>query len=1352
VSQDSLALQVLQTRGEVILDFTVADIATINTDLTNVLSIDRVRAVPGGAGFEVRAYANQQEFQNFLSYNIPFTVYQKPAPKAITMATTVAQMASWNRYPTYSVYTQMLANYASTYPSLCDLDTILSSTPSGNYKILVLKISDNVTTAENEPQFFYLSSFHGDETTGFILLLRLIDYLLTNYGTLTKVTNLVNNAEIWICPLSNPEGTYRNSSPAGSTIINATRGNLSGIDLNRNFPDPRAGQHPDGNSWQAETQAFMTFATTHHVNMGANFHGGAEVTNYPWDTWTTAGNSNADRLWWERVCTAYVDTARLTTASYMSDVVSDGVTEGGDWYVITGGHQDYMDYFYHDREQTIELDGTKMTQVEDLGLKWNENYRSLLNYLQESLYGVRGIITDSCSGLPIRAKVWVNSYDQTNDSSHVYSALPVGNYHKYMIAGTYSITYSASGYISKTINNIVLSNGAATVVDVQLRPSGSSTPAVSITASPGTTICAGTSVTFTATPTNGGSSPSYQWKLNGVSTGTNSPTYTTTTLTNGNVVSCVMTSSLSCASPLTATSNSLTMTVNPTVTPAVSISASATTICAGTNVTFTASPTNGGTPTYQWKLNGGNVGTNSATWASTALANGDQVSCVMTSTASCASPGIVTSNSITMTVNPGVVPSVTISASATTICSGTSVTFTATPVNGGTPSFQWKLNGGNVGGNSSTYTSTTLANGNVITCVMTSTATCATPATATSNAITMTVSSVVVPSVSIAAGATTICSGTSVTFTPTPVNGGTPSYQWLLNGSNAGSGATYTSNALVNGDAISCIMTSSVSCASPTTATSNTVTMTVNSSVTPSVSINASASTICSGTNVTFTASPVNGGTPVYQWKLNGGNVGTNSNTWSSTSLNNGDVITCQMTSTASCASPSVTSSNAITMNVTSGVTPVVTIAATATNICQGTSVSFTASPVNGGSPTYQWKLNGSNVGTNNATFTSASLVNGDVISCVMTSDLSCAVPSTATSNAITMTVNNNVTPAVSIAASETSICLGTSVTFTANPVDGGSSPLYQWLLNSVVVQVGSTTYTNASLSDNDHVFLLMTTSLACASPVTAVSNSIVMNVDTAAVPTATILATDPEICTGTAVTFTVTNTHGGTPDYLWLLNSVVVQNGSDTYTNSNLADGDVVFVVMTSDAACVSPITVVSNAITMNVGPDPDVVTVTDSNGILVSSVSYGNQWYEQTLGLIPGADESTFVPSVNGDYYILFTDSLGCTVVSNVVNVTTVGIAADGGRLDITLYPNPSRGEVYLCFSALADESLRISLVDVVGKEMLNVTDPFAAAVEISKDRYRLRIDLSGFSKGLYFIKVETTEQESVQRILLY
>jgi hypothetical protein len=215
-------------------------------------------------------------------------------------------------------------------------------------------------------------------------------------------------------------------------------------------------------------------------------------------------------------------------------------------------------------------------------------------------------------------------------------------------------------------------------------------PQVTIAAS-STSICAGQSVTFTATPVNGGTTPAYQWKVNGVNAGTNNAVFTSSTLTNNSQVSVVMTSSISCASPATATSNSIAVTVRNSVTPAISISASATGICPGTNVTFTATATNAGTaPVYQWKKNGQNVGANSATYNDNTLVNGDVIQVALTSNAECAVSNTATSNSITVQVDPMLTPSVTITGN-TAVNPGQTTTLQATAANAGTaPAYQWQ--------------------------------------------------------------------------------------------------------------------------------------------------------------------------------------------------------------------------------------------------------------------------------------------------------------------------------------------------------------------------------------------------------------------------------------------------------------------------------------------------------------------------------------------------------------------------------------------------------------------------------------------------------------------------------------
>ena len=163
-------------------------------------------------------------------------------------------------------------------------------------------------------------------------------------------------------------------------------------------------------------------------------------------------------------------------------------------------------------------------------------------------------------------------------------------------------------------------------------------------------VCAGTSDTFTATPTNGGATPAYQWKVNGTNAGANNPVYTYTP-SNGDIVTCLLTSNATCATGNPATSNAINMTVNALLPVSVSVSPSANPVCAVTSVTFTATAANGGTtPAYQWKVNGTNVGTNSSTY-SYVPANNDAITCVLTSNATCATGSPPTSNAINMTVN-----------------------------------------------------------------------------------------------------------------------------------------------------------------------------------------------------------------------------------------------------------------------------------------------------------------------------------------------------------------------------------------------------------------------------------------------------------------------------------------------------------------------------------------------------------------------------------------------------------------------------------------------------------------------------------------------------------------------------
>ena len=294
-------------------------------------------------------------------------------------------------------------------------------------------------------------------------MLRLIDYLLENYSSNKKGAFLVNNLQIWINPLANPDGTYAGGN---HTISGATRRNANSADLNRNFPDPEDGPHPDGREYQPETTSMMEFMTNHHFVISANFHSGAEVVNYPWDTWSRL---HADDSWFKFISREYADTVHQYSSGYMTGF-DNGITNGYAWYSINGGRQDWVTYFLQGREVTIELDNSYITPVNDLDNLWNYNYRSFLNYISQALYGIHGEVTDSVTGQPLLAKIWIEEHDQ--DSSHVYSDSITGEFIRLLAEGKYNLLITSDGYEEKKLDSIDIINYQSNHLQIKLVPVG----------------------------------------------------------------------------------------------------------------------------------------------------------------------------------------------------------------------------------------------------------------------------------------------------------------------------------------------------------------------------------------------------------------------------------------------------------------------------------------------------------------------------------------------------------------------------------------------------------------------------------------------------------------------------------------------------------------------------------------------------------------------------------------------------------------------------------------------------------------------------------------------------------------
>jgi gliding motility-associated-like protein len=345
-------------------------------------------------------------------------------------------------------------------------------------------------------------------------------------------------------------------------------------------------------------------------------------------------------------------------------------------------------------------------------------------------------------------------------------------------------------------------------------------------------------------------------------------------------------------------------------TPTLAIDPPALNICSGSSVSLQTTTSNLSPGTiYQWMRNGVAVGTGTSSYTASDFVTGDQVFCTVSIAGVCNMSSTLTSNTIVLNVSPLVQPIILIAADVPAVCPGGTINFSAAVSNGSSgPLYQWKVNGNPSGSNSPFYAANNLHADDIVSCVYSDNTACAVTGANTSNIIPVQIFPAVTPSVSITSSATTMCAGSLVSFTAAAVGeGATPVYQWQVNGSPVGTNSTmYSSSSLSDGDAVSCVLSSSAACAAPATAPSNAIALKVNAVKTSSLTIDYSPAAICSGKPVVFTAAAVGeGATPLYQWQVNGSAVGTNSVTYSSSSLSDGDVVTCQLSDPADCVTPS---------------------------------------------------------------------------------------------------------------------------------------------------------------------------------------------------------------------------------------------------------------------------------------------------------------------------------------------------------------------------------------------------------------------------------------------------------------
>lgn len=354
-------------------------------------------------------------------------------------------------------------------------------------------------------------------------------------------------------------------------------------------------------------------------------------------------------------------------------------------------------------------------------------------------------------------------------------------------------------------------------------------------------------------------------------------------------------------------------------------------------------------------------------------------------------------------------------------CPSETLTLTATPGAGiSNPTYQWMINGGNTGITAGSYTSSTLANGDAVTVKMKFVGACGLDSVIS---IPINIQRGNFPAdvaISLQSGANPGCANQTLVFNANPINGGSaPVYTWKVNGSVQGTNSNIFSAMLNNGDVVTVDIVSNSPCAIPNTATSTPDTI-KHITLTSNITINASTTMTCPGRLISFTSNVTGAGSnPQYQWFVNNTPVqGATGTMFTTGTLNNHDTVYAVLTATDPCVNNATDTSNFIVMSAATADTPVVIITLTKGSNpgCLDSLIEFTATVTgHGASPSYEWYVNNSPVGTG-LVFSSNTLLFGDVVTFTSTAtDGGCYTQNTAVKNTAMALYSTPAPPVVSL-------------------------------------------------------------------------------------------------------------------------------------------------------------------------------------------------------------------------------------------------------------------------------------------------------------------------------------------------
>jgi hypothetical protein len=417
-----------------------------------------------------------------------------------------------------------------------------------------------------------------------------------------------------------------------------------------------------------------------------------------------------------------------------------------------------------------------------------------------------------------------------------------------------------------------------------------------------------------------------------------------------------------------------------------------------------------------------------------------------------------------------------------------------------------------------------------------------------------------------------------------------------------------------------------------------------------------------------------------------------------------------------------------IIINSTSN--PTITIAQVPANpVCAGTSVNFIATIQNGGVlPTYQWKKNGINVGTNSSTYTTSTYANGDVVYCVLTSNAPCITNTMASSNSLTMVVNP--APTIQITSTPMSgiICAGSQLTLCATGAN-----TYVWSGNIVNC--------TAFMPTSSNIYTVTaTSSLGCTN--TATISTIANQLPTIAIASTPINST---ICIGDPITLCAS----GANTYNWTggITNCTAFTPTATTTYTVTATGTNNCTATSTKIVTVQPILSPSvNITSVPAIPNVGFNASFSANIMPASIINYQLSWYKgnvlQAVINSPNNAFSTLINTLTDTVYAVLTPYNYCvdpdSIKSNKINAryptSVVNTTLDG----VSVFPNPANESITVTGMLHNDQ---IELVDGIGKQI---------AIKQLQQNGTIKIEIQHVASGIYFIRIKRNNELSVLKIV--